>query len=126
MKILVAPNTFKESLNSIEVSRYISGGLKKASSKIEVIELPLADGGTGTSRIITQALDGKLVDCEVTGPRREKITATYGLAPRQRVAVIELAEAAGLSLIPRKERNPLLTTTIGIGELICDALGKHY
>ena len=126
MKVLVAPNSFKESLNSIEVAHYISCTLRKSLKKFEVIEKPLADGGTGTCRIITEALDGQLVDCTVTGPMKEKITATYGIASRQRVAIIELATAAGLSLIPKRKRNPLQATTIGVGELISDALAKHY
>lgn len=126
MKVLIAPNTFKESLNSIDVAHYISEGLRKASSKLGIIELPLADGGTGTSRIVTQALEGEMVNCDVTNPVGKKITAAYGIAPRQRVAIIELAAAAGLSLIPKKDRNPLKTTTIGVGELIYDALKRHY
>jgi glycerate kinase len=126
MKVLIAPNAFKESLNSIDVAHYISKGLRKASRKIEVIELPLADGGTGTSRILTQALDGKFVNCRVSGPMNKKITVTYGIVPKQHVAVIELAEAAGLSLIKKQERDPLRTTTMGVGEMILDALDKQY
>ena len=126
MKVLIAPNTFKESLNSIDVAHYISRGLRKASKKFEIVELPLADGGTGSSRIITKALDGRLVNCNVAGPTAKNITAIYGIAPRQRVAIIELAEAAGLSLIPKQERDPLKTTTVGVGELILDALDKQY
>lgn len=126
MKILIAPNSFKGSLNSIDVTHYISRGLRKASKKLKLIELPLADGGTGTSRIITKALDGELVTCKVSGPVCEKITANYGIVPRQRVAIIEMAEAAGLTLIPKKKRNPLRTTTIGVGEMIMDAINNRY
>lgn len=126
MKILVAPNSFKESLNSTEVAHHIAKGLRKASRKLKVTELPLADGGTGTSYIMTKALDGKFVSLKVTGPTNNMITATYGVVPRQRIAVIELAEAAGLKLIPKKERNPLITTTKGVGELILDAVNNRY
>ncbi len=126
MKILVAPNSFKESLNSTEVAHHIAKGLRKASRKLKVTELPLADGGTGTSYIMTKALDGKFVSLKVTGPTNNMITATYGVVPRQRIAVIELAEAAGLRLIPKKERNPLITTTKGVGELILDAVNNRY
>jgi glycerate kinase len=126
MKVLIAPNSFKESLNSFDVAHYISRGLRKSSKEFEIIELPLADGGTGTSRIITQTLEGKFITCEVTGPVAKNITATYGIAPRQRVAIIGLAEAAGLSLIPKQERDPLKTTTVGVGELILDALDNQY
>ncbi len=126
MKVLVAPNSFKESLNSIEVAHHIAKGLRKVSRKFKITELPLADGGTGTSYIMTKALDGEFVSRKVTGPTNSMITATYGVVPKQRVAIVELAEAAGLKLIPKKERNPLITTTIGVGELILDAVNNRY
>ncbi len=126
MKILVAPNSFKESLNSIEVAHYIAKGLRKVSRKFNITELPLADGGTGTSYIMTKALDGEFVSLKVTGPTNNMITATYGVVSRQRVAIVELAEAAGLKLIPKKERNPFITTTKGVGELILDAVNNRY
>lgn len=126
MKVLVAPNSFKESLNSIEVAHHIAKGLRKVSRKFKITELPLVDGGTGTSYIMTKALDGEFVSRKVTGPTNSMITATYGVVPKQRVAIVELAEAAGLKLIPKKERNPLITTTIGVGELILDAVNNRY
>lgn len=126
MKILVAPNSFKESLNSTEVAHHIAKGLQKVSRKFKITELPLADGGTGTSYIMTKALDGEFVSLKVTGPTNNMITATYGVIPKQRVAIVELAEAAGLKLIPKKERNPLITTTKGVGELILDAVNNRY
>jgi glycerate kinase len=92
----------------------------------KITELPLADGGTGTSYIMTKALDGEFVNLKVTGPTNNMVTATYGIVPRQRVAIVELAEAAGLRLIPKKERNPLITTTKGVGELILDAVNNRY
>lgn len=124
MKILVAPNSFKESLNSLEVAKHIRIGLKKASKKFQVKELPLADGGTGTAYIITKALEGEFAKCKVAGPLNKKVTATYGMLPKQKIAVIELAEAAGLRLILPKNRNPFLSTTKGVGELILDAVNK--
>ena len=126
MKILVAPNSFKESLTSTEVAHYIKKGLKKASRKLKVTELPLADGGTGTAHIITKALDGDFIKREVSGPLHERVSATYGIAPQHKVAIIELAEAAGLRLVPPKKRNPLITSTKGVGELILDAINNHY
>lgn len=126
MKILVAPNCFKESLTSIEVARHIGKGLRKASPHIIVSEVPLADGGTGTAHIITSAFDGELVEKEVPGPLGKRVKAIYGTIPLQRVAVIELAEAAGLRLVAPKKRNPLLSSTAGVGELIKDALAKKY
>ena len=126
MKVLVAPNSFKESLNSMEVAHHIAKGLRKVSRKFKITELPLADGGTGTLHIMTKALDGELVSRKVTGPSSSMITATYGVVPRQRVAIVELAEAAGLRLTPKRERNPLITTTKGVGELILDAVNNRY
>lgn len=124
MKVLVAPNSFKESLNSLEVARHIRIGLKKASRNIKVAEIPLADGGTGTVYVLVKALKGKFVRIKVSGPLNKKVLATYGIIPKQKIAIIELAEAAGLKLVPEKRRNPLLTTTKGVGELILDAVNK--
>lgn len=124
MKILVAPNSFKESLTSIDVAHHIRIGLKKASKKFHVTELPLADGGTGTASILTRALDGKFITLKATGPLNRKVTATYGIVPQQKIACIELAEAAGLRLVPQKSRNPLVTTTKGVGELMLDAVHR--
>jgi len=126
MKILVAPNSYKESLNSIEVARHIAAGLRKASRKIRIAEVPLADGGTGTAQIITKAFDGEFKKKEVIGPLDKKVAAMYGVIPHQRVAVVELAEAAGLDLVPKGKRNPLITSTKGVGELIQDAISNRY
>jgi glycerate kinase len=125
VKILVAPNSFKESLNSLEVARHIRIGLKKASKKFQITEVPLADGGTGTVYVLAKALKGKFVRLKVSGPLNKKVFATYGIIPKQKTAIIELAEAAGLKLVPEKRRNPLLTTTKGVGELILDAVNKN-
>lgn len=125
VKILVAPNSFKESLNSLEVARHIRIGLKKASKKFQITEVPLADGGTGTVYVLVKALKGKFVRLKVSGPLNKKVFATYGIIPKQKIAIIELAEAAGLKLVPEKRRNPLLTTTKGVGELILDAVNKN-
>jgi glycerate kinase len=124
MRILVAPNSFKESLNSIEVAHHIGRGLKRASKKFHVTELPLADGGTGTSLIVTRALNGTFIKCSVSGPLGKKVSATYGIIPQQKIAVIELAEAAGLRLVPENKRNPLVTSTRGVGELMLDAIER--
>jgi glycerate kinase len=126
MKILVAPNSFKESLSSIEVAHHIGKGLKMASGKYQVVELPLADGGTGTSLIVTRARNGMFVKCSVSGPLNKKVSAMYGVIPQQKTAVIELAEAAGLKLVPEKIRNPLMTSTRGVGELMRDAITRGY
>jgi glycerate kinase len=127
-KILVAPNSFKESLNSLEVAKHIRNGLKKSFKKFQITELPLADGGTGTSYVITRALKGKLLKLRVTGPLNKRVPVTYGIVregiSKKKTAIIELAEAAGLRLISRQNRNPLLTTTKGVGEMISAAINK--
>jgi len=126
MKILIAPNSFKESLNSIEVTKHISKGLRKASKKYIVIGVPLADGGVGTMKIITDLFNGEYIRCKVGGPFGEPIHAEYGIIPRQRVGVLELAQVAGLHLVPKKSRNPLISTTSGVGQLLLDALEHGY
>ncbi|MDD5688416.1 MAG: glycerate kinase [Elusimicrobia bacterium] len=123
MKILVAPNSFKESLNSIAVAKYISQGLKKGNKKLTIKTLPLADGGTGTCEILTSSMKGKFINLKVSGPLTKSVVAKYGII--KDTAIIELAESCGLKLVPPKLRNPLLTTTKGVGELILDAVNKN-
>ena len=124
LKVLVAPGSYKGSLDSPEVAANISIGLRKASKKYTVRELPLADGGSGTVAVLTAAYKGEYVTGRVTGPSGNAINAAYGWVPQKHLAVIELAQAAGLALISPKERNPCVTTTRGVGELIADALQR--
>lgn len=125
MKILVAPNSFKESIDSIEVARHICIGLKNASKKFKITELPLADGGTGTVNIITNSLEGNFAKVKVSDPFNKTVLATYGITVNRKIAIIELAEAAGLKLVPERKRNPLLASTKGVGEMILDAINKR-
>lgn len=122
MKILVAPNSFKGSLNSVEVANCIEKGIKKVFKKIDVIKVPFADGGDGTvESIIASIPQGKIVRCKTTGPLGEKIDSFFGVIP-EKTAVIEMAATAGLRLVPENKRNPLKTTTYGVGELIIKAI----
>ncbi|MFD1708151.1 glycerate kinase [Siminovitchia sediminis] len=121
MKIVIATDSFKGSASSLEVAGYLENGIRRVLPDAEVTKLPLADGGEGTVDALVAALDGKYVECEVTGPLGEKVTAKFGLVGH-RTAVIEMAEASGLPLIERKERDPFKTTTYGTGELIKAAL----
>lgn len=128
MKILVACNSFKEALNSIEVCKCIKEGFISVSKKFVVELSPLADGGTGTSFIITKSLNGKFVSKLVSGPLPgQRVKSTYGIVKTgiKKIAIIELAESAGLRLVPVNKRNPLITTTKGVGELIYDAVVNH-
>jgi len=127
VRILVAPDSFKGSLKSTEVASFIRKGLQKVDESWQVVERPLADGGEGTVEVLVQGTKGKIIEKEVTGPRGEKIKAHIGVVSGGEVAVLEMAEVAGLILLPPEERNPRFTTTYGVGELIKEAvsLGFH-
>ena len=122
MKILVAPDSFKGSLTAMEVSENIKRGIHNFDSKIDVDLLPMADGGEGTVQSLVDATDGKIIEKEVTGPLGNKVEAFYGLLGDGKTAVIEMAAASGLPLVPEGKKNPLKTTTYGTGELIASAL----
>lgn len=122
MKILVAPDSFKGSLTALEAAENIKRGIIKADPKIEVDLLPMADGGEGTVQSLVDAAGGEIIKKEVTGPLGEKVKAFYGLLGDGETAVIEMAAASGLALVPEEKRNPLKTTTYGTGELIAAAL----
>ena len=122
MNILIAPDSFKESLTSIEVSDYLEEGLKKANKDFEITKMPLADGGEGTVKSLVAATGGKIKEEVVTGPLGDKVEAFYGILGDEKTAVIEMAAASGLPLVPENKRNPLKTTTYGTGELIKAAL----
>ncbi|WP_093267046.1 glycerate kinase [Psychrobacillus sp. OK032] len=124
MKVLIAIDSFKGSISSIEGNEAISLGIKDIYPEAEVVTLPLADGGEGTVDALVQATGGKLVKKEVMGPLKEKVEAIYGILGDGKTAVIEVAQACGLPLVPYNQRNPLVTTTYGVGELISDALEK--
>lgn len=124
MKVLIAIDSFKGSISSIEGSKAISLGIKEIYPEAEIVTLPLADGGEGTVEALVQATGGKRVEKEVAGPLKEKVHAAYGILGDGKTAVIEVAAACGLPLVPDNQRNPLLTTTYGVGELISDAIEK--
>lgn len=124
MKVLIAIDSFKGSVSSIEGSQAIAEGVKQVYPNAEIIRLPLADGGEGTVDTLVQATGGSKIDVEVTGPLQDKVIATYGIAGDRKTAVIEVASACGLTLVPVEQRNPLETTSYGVGELILDAIHK--
>lgn len=124
MKVLIAPNSFKESLHSREITDIIAQSLTNTSTKFQIIKQPVTDGGTGFLRIMTQALNGTYVCKRVNGPLEDSIVAMYGWCEKQKTTVIELAQAAGLGLVRPGNRDPLKTTTIGVGQLIRSALEK--
>ncbi len=122
MKIVVAPDTFKEALSAREVADAISAGIRDAAPEAEVIKCPMADGGEGTVEALVAGSGGKFCRAKVTGPLGEPVVATFGLIAEGKTAVIEMASASGLPLVPPEKRNPLLATTYGTGELIRSAL----
>jgi glycerate kinase len=124
VKIVIAPDSFKENLTSMQVATCIEKGIKKVLPKARCIKVPMADGGEGTVQSLVDATGGRIMKKQVTGPMGEMTSAGYGLLGDGKTAVIEMAEASGLPLVPRDQRNPLLATTYGTGELIMDALNR--
>lgn len=122
MKIVIAPQAFKGSLDAPHVAQSIARGIRQVFPDAELVLLPVADGGEGTVRALVQASNGRTVTTRVKGPLERPVNATWGLLGNGDVAVIEMAAASGLPLIRREERNPLRTTTYGTGELIRHAL----
>lgn len=124
MKVIVAIDSFKGSLSSMEAGMAIKDGIHRVDSSIEVIVRPLADGGEGTVEALCTGLNGSMQSVTVTGPLGAPVEAVYGILPQSHTAVIEMSAAAGITLITPEERNPLYTTTFGVGELIKDAIQK--
>ncbi len=123
MKVVIAIDSFKGSMTSCEVSAAVERGIKKVFSDAEVIKVPIADGGEGTVETLVEGLGGKIIEKSVCGPLKNEVLANYGIL-NDKTAVIEMAAAAGLPLLETSERNPLKTTTFGVGELIKDAINK--
>ncbi|MGB9661934.1 MAG: glycerate kinase [Moorellaceae bacterium] len=121
-RIVIAPDSFKESLDAPQVAAAIAAGIKRVLPEVETVEVPLADGGEGLTTTLVAATGGKLMTATVTGPLGEPVTAKWGILGDGRTAVIEMAQASGLPLVPKEKRNPLYTTTYGTGELIRQAL----
>ena len=124
MRILVAPDSFKESLSAVEVAEIIRGGIERVIPDASCELLPMADGGEGTVEAIVAASAGEIIQCEVSGPLGHKRLAKYGLIHAGSTAVIEMAEASGLTLIDAASRDPLQTSSYGCGELLHDALAR--
>jgi len=124
MRIVVAFDSFKGSLSSIEAGEAAKKGILRVIPDAEVLVCPMADGGEGTVDAMIEGLGATAVNVEVHGPLMEKVTASYGILPDGITAVMEMAQAAGLTLVKEEERNPLYTTTYGVGEMIKDAIGR--
>lgn len=122
MKIVIAPDSFKESLTSLEVASAIETGFKKVFHHAQYIKVPMADGGEGTVRSLIDATQGNLISTAVIAPLGNTVSATWGLSGNKDTAFIEMAASSGLHLVPLEQRNPLKTTSFGTGQLIKAAL----
>jgi glycerate kinase len=122
MKIVIAPDSYKESLSAFDVAVAIESGFREIFPDAEYVKLPVADGGEGTVEAMVAATGGRIVPVTVTGPLGEPLAAFFGLSGDEKSAFIEMAAASGLESVPCQQRNPLLTTSYGTGELIRCAL----
>lgn len=122
MKIVIAPDSYKESLSALEVATAIERGFREIFPSANYVKLPVADGGEGTVEAMVAATQGRVIHVPVTGPLGEPVDGFYGLSGDERCAFIEMAAASGLELVPPSQRNPLKTTSWGTGELIRHAL----
>lgn len=124
MKIVIAPQGFKGNLSALQVSQAIDNGIRRVVPSVLTAIVPMADGGEGTMKALVDAIGGEMVPVEVTDPMGGRIIAHWGFLSDGVTAVIEMAAASGLDLVPFEKRNPLLATTYGTGELIRDALDR--
>ncbi|NTX77479.1 glycerate kinase [Serratia proteamaculans] len=123
-KVVIAPDSFKESLSAMEVAEAIERGFRQIYPQVQYVKLPMADGGEGTVDSMVAATGGEIVRVEVTGPLGQPVSAFYGLLGEGETAVIEMAAASGLHLAPNGQRDPRITTSYGTGELILAALER--
>jgi len=129
MRIVIAPNAFKGSLSALEAATAIGEGVRIAAPDAELVLVPIADGGDGTVDALVQATQGERRSRRVRGPLGDSVDAEYGLIDGGSTAVIEMAKAAGLALLPPDKRDPRVTTTYGVGELMqqaFDAGARHF
>lgn len=123
-KVVVAIDSFKGSLSTFQAGEAIKEGIHQVDKGVEVVISPIADGGEGTVEAIISATKGEMVTTIVRNPLGKQISATYGWIPQTNTAIIEMSQAGGITLITPEERNPLNTTTYGVGEMILDAISK--
>ena len=124
MKIILAPDKYKNSLNGFEFCEAVEKGILKAFPKATILKIPLADGGDGTMEVIHHYLNGNKITLEVNDPLFRKMKATYLYSKKQKIAFIEMGEASGLKLLTVDERNCMHTTSFGTGEMILDAIKR--
>lgn len=124
MKAVIAIDSLKGSLSSVEAGFAIAEGIRRADSNAQTVVRPLADGGEGTVEALVQGMNGTLRTITVSGPVGKPVQCSYGIIESTHTAVMEMSGAAGITLITEEERNPLNTTTYGVGEVIKDAISQ--
>lgn len=122
MKVAIAIDSFKGSLSSLQAGNAAAQGIHRVDPDVKTVVRTLADGGEGTVQALTEGLGGQFVSVPVTGPAQKTVSCTYGVIEQAQTAVIEMSGAAGITLVSDTERNPLYTTTYGVGEVIQDAV----
>ena len=125
MKIVVAPDSFKESMSAKEVCDSIEKGLLSVSKDWEIVKVPMADGGEGTLEALIDATNGKIFNEKTLNPLGEEITSRFGILGEKNIAIIEMASTSGLELISPEKRNPYITTTYGTGQLMLKSLEQN-
>ena len=126
MKIIIAPQGFKGGISGLEAARAIARGVRKAAPDAETVLLPVADGGDGTLHALVDATGGEIFTSTVTDPINQQVEAQWGVMGDGRTAVIEMARASGLAMVPPRRRNPKVTTTLGTGQILKDALERGF
>ena len=126
MKIVIAPQAFKGSISALEAASAMSEGVRRVLSDAETVLVPVADGGDGTLETLVESTGGEVRSSEVTGPLGEPVTAEWGALGNGHTAVVEMARTSGLALVPIEKRDPLVTTTYGLGEAIGQALDAGF
>ena len=124
LTIVLAPDSFKESMTAKEVCESMEAGIKRVNKDITCIHVPMADGGEGTMQSLVDATYGKVYSLNVVGPLGDEIKAEYGILGDGEIGILEMASASGIHLVPKEKRNPLITTSYGTGQLIKACLDK--
>lgn len=124
MNIVIAIDSLKGSLSSLEAGAAIREGIYKVMPDAQVVVRPLADGGEGTVEVLTLGMQGHMEKVVVSDPLGRPIEAAYGVLDNTKTAIVEISAVAGITLVSEEERNPLNTTTYGVGQIIRDAIGK--
>lgn len=125
MKILLAPDSFKESMSAPIVCQSMENGIRKVFPEAQIIKMPMSDGGEGLLDSLVDSTSGTFYSVTVMGPLREQVSAKYGVLGDKETAVVEVAQACGLQLVPKDLRNPFATTSYGVGQVILAALDHH-